>query len=83
MIEQNENEELEIKKWIEERNKKVKNYQKRLINVTKVRDYIKQKKCEVSDETIEAIENKLREIIDKAIFRTKSNKRITVRPHDL
>lgn len=73
----------DIKKIIEERNQKIKSYQKRIINVSKVRDYIKQNKCEVNEETIEAINDKLYEILDKAIYRTKSNKRITIRPHDL
>ncbi len=73
----------EIRKMIEERNQKVRSYQKRIINVSKVRNYIKQNKCEINEETIEAINNKLYEILDKAIYRTKANKRITIRPHDL
>jgi tRNA A22 N-methylase len=73
----------DIKKIIEERNKKIKEYQKRLINVSRVREYIKEKNCEINDETIDAINKKLYEIIDKAIYRTKANKRITIRPHDL
>jgi len=73
----------DIKKLIEERNKKIKEYQKRLINVSRVREYIKEKNCEINDETIDAINKKLYEIIDKAIYRTKANKRITIRPHDL
>lgn len=73
----------DIKKLIEERNKKIKEYQKRLINVSRVREYIKEKNCEINDETIDAINKKLYEIIDKAIYRTKANKRVTIRPHDL
>jgi tRNA A22 N-methylase len=73
----------DIKKIIEERNKKIKEYQKRLINVSRVREYIKEKNCEINDETIDAINKKLYEIIDKAIYRTKANKRVTIRPHDL
>ena len=73
----------DIDKLIEERNNKVRNYQKRLINVSRLRDYIKQKKCEITDETIDAIERKLHEMIDNAVHRTKSNKRITIRPYDL
>ena len=73
----------DIDKLIQERNDRVRNYQKRLINVSRLRDYIKQKKCEITDETIEAIERKLHEMIDNAIYRTKSNKRITIRPYDL
>ncbi|MCX7811419.1 MAG: hypothetical protein N2247_10945 [Leptospiraceae bacterium] len=73
----------DIDKLIEERNNRVRNYQKRLINVSRLRDYIKQKKCEITDETIDAIESKLHEMIDNAIYRTKSNKRVTIRPYDL
>jgi histone H3/H4 len=73
----------DIDKLIEERNNRVRNYQKRLINVSRLRDYIKQKKCEITDETIDAIERKLHEMIDNAIYRTKSNKRVTIRPYDL
>lgn len=73
----------DIDKLIEERNNRVRNYQKRLINVSRLRDYIKQKKCEITDETIDAIESKLHEMIDYAIYRTKSNKRVTIRPYDL
>jgi histone H3/H4 len=73
----------DIDKLIEERNNRVRNYQKRLINVSRLRDYIKLKKCEITDETIDAIERKLHEMIDNAIYRTKSNKRVTIRPYDL
>ncbi len=78
-----EEEKFEIKKMVEERNKKIQESQKRLINVSRIREYIKKQKCEINEETIEAINNKLYEILDKAIFRTKSNKRITIRPYDL
>ncbi len=81
MNQQNDADDLD--KLIQERNNRVRNYQKRLINVSRLRDYIKQKKCEITDETIDAIENKLHEMIDNAIYRTKSNKRITIRPYDL
>jgi len=59
----------DIDKLIEERNNKVRNYQKRLINVSRLRDYIKQKKCEITDETIDAIERKLHEMIDNAVHK--------------
>ncbi|MCS7205537.1 MAG: hypothetical protein NZ853_07555 [Leptospiraceae bacterium] len=73
----------ELKKFIEERNEKVRKERKRLINVSRIKDYIRKQKCEISEETIDAIDRKVYELINQAIYRTKANKRITIRPHDL
>lgn len=73
----------ELQQLIEERNNRVRQSKKRLIHVARVKNYIRSHQCEINEETIEAIDRKLYEIIDAAIKRTKSNKRKTLRPYDL
>ncbi len=80
---ENEAKEISIDDLIHQRNRRKKKERTNFINVSKIKDYIKQKNCEISIETLDAINEKVRQIIDEAIFRTRSNKRITVRPYDL
>jgi len=53
-----------------------------LIVVSKAREYIKSKGCIVSQDAIGELNNKVYELLDSAIQRTKDNKRTTLRPHD-
>lgn len=54
-----------------------------LVIASKVKAYIKSKKCQTSGETIGALSNSIRKIIDAAVERTKANRRSTVKPQDL
>lgn len=54
-----------------------------LVIASKVKAYIKSKKCQTSGETIGALSNAVRKIIDAAVERTKANRRSTVKPQDL
>ncbi|MBN2590664.1 MAG: hypothetical protein JXA96_12445 [Sedimentisphaerales bacterium] len=54
-----------------------------LIVASKVKAYIKSKKMMTSSETLEPISDKVYEILDAAIARTKANRRSTVKPQDL
>lgn len=53
-----------------------------LIVASKTKAYIKGQGCNMSGEAIEALNQKLYDLIDQAVARTKENKRQTVRPHD-
>ncbi len=52
---------------------------------SKVRDYIKSKDCYTSGELIDgpALNNAIKELLDKAIDRAKANNRKTVQERDL
>jgi ribosomal protein L22 len=54
-----------------------------LVVVSKVKDYIKSKKCMTSGDLPAALSEEVYALLDKAIARAKSNKRSTVRPDDL
>lgn len=54
-----------------------------LVIASKVKGYIKSKKCQTSGETIGALSNAVRKILDAAVERTKANRRSTVKPQDL
>lgn len=54
-----------------------------LVVASKVKDYIKSKKCMTSADSIAAISDKVYALLDDAIARTKANKRSTVKPQDL
>ena len=54
-----------------------------LVVGSKVRDYLRSKKCMVSGELVENLSNEVYSLLDKAVNRTKANKRSTVRPQDL
>ena len=53
-----------------------------LVVGSKVKGYIRSKKCMVSGDLIEAVSGQVYDLLDKAIARTKANKRSTVRPQD-
>ncbi len=54
-----------------------------LVIGSKIKAYIKTKGLMCSGDLAEAVSNLVREALDKAAERTQSNKRSTVRPHDL
>lgn len=49
---------------------------------TRVRSYIAAQGLKVADDAVDELGNRVREMVDEAIGRTKANKRLTVRPHD-
>jgi hypothetical protein len=54
-----------------------------LVVASKVRAYLKGKGCMVSGELIDALNDSVAELLDKAAARTKANKRATVKAADL
>ena len=54
-----------------------------LIVASKVKAYIKSKKMMTSSEALGAISDKVYDLIDAAIVRTKANRRSTVKAQDL
>jgi len=54
-----------------------------LIVASKVKAYIKSKKMMTSSDALGAISDKVYRMLDDAIDRTKTNRRTTVKPHDL
>ncbi|MBX7148550.1 hypothetical protein K1X76_05645 [bacterium] len=54
-----------------------------LVVASKVKAYIKSKKCQTSGDAIGAISNAVYAAIDRAIERTKANRRSTVKPQDI
>ena len=54
-----------------------------LVVASKVRSYIKSKKCMTSSDAIDAISKKDYALLDCAVERTKANRRSTVKPQDL
>ena len=54
-----------------------------LIVASKVKAYIKSKKMMTSSESLEAISDKVYNLLDAAIVRTKANRRSTVKAQDL
>jgi len=54
-----------------------------LVVASKVRSYIKSKKCMTSSDAIDAISKKVYALLDCAVERTKANRRSTVKPQDL
>jgi histone H3/H4 len=50
---------------------------------SRVRAYVSQHDLKLSEEALETLNRRVQELIDQAIERTKANKRLTVRPHDL
>jgi hypothetical protein len=54
-----------------------------LVVASKVRAYIKSKKMMTSSDSLEAINDKIYCLLDKATERTKANRRSTVKPQDL
>jgi len=54
-----------------------------LIVASKVKAYIKSKKMMTSAEALGAISDKVYQMLDDAITRTKTNRRTTIKAHDL
>jgi len=54
-----------------------------LVVASKVKEFIKSKKCMTSGDLPEALSTELYSLLDKAVKRCQSNKRSTVRPGDL
>lgn len=54
-----------------------------LIVASKTKAFIKSKGCMLSSDAIETINNKVHELLENAVERTKANKRSTLRPQDL
>ena len=54
-----------------------------LVVVSKVKDYVKSKGFMTSAEAVPALSEKVYELINKAIERTKENGRQTIKPQDL
>ena len=54
-----------------------------LVVASKVKAYVKGKKMMTSADSIDALSCHVYDMLDKAIARTKANKRSTVKPQDL
>lgn len=54
-----------------------------LVVASKVKDYIKSEGLQSSSEVIPALSERIYDLLDGAMERTKSNGRATVRPYDL
>ena len=54
-----------------------------LVVASKVKDYIKGSGLQSSGEVVPALSERIYELLDVAMERTKTNGRATVRPHDL
>jgi histone H3/H4 len=54
-----------------------------LVVVSKVKDYVKGKGCQTSETAVEALSDAVRELLDKAVARSKDNGRQTVKDRDI
>ena len=54
-----------------------------LIVASKIKGYIKSKKMMTSSDALAAISQKVYDMLDCAVIRTKANRRSTVKAHDL
>ena len=54
-----------------------------LVVGSKVRAFIRSKKCLVSGDLLEAVSDSVYAALEKAVVRCKANKRSTVRPYDV
>jgi len=54
-----------------------------LIVASKVKAYVKGKKMMTSSDALGALSDRVYDMLDKAIERTKANRRSTVKPQDL
>ena len=50
---------------------------------SKVKDVVREAECQSSGDLIEAISDKVHDLLEAAIARAKANGRATVRPYDL
>ncbi|MBI3395040.1 MAG: hypothetical protein HY042_04325 [Spirochaetia bacterium] len=53
-----------------------------ILVASKTKAYIKSKGCIVSSDAVDELNNKVHELIDNAVKRTKENKRSTLRSYD-
>lgn len=53
-----------------------------ILVASKTKEYIKSKQCIVSSDALEELNNKVHDLIDAAVKRTKDNKRSTLRAYD-
>jgi hypothetical protein len=63
--------------------KKAANAKDPLVVASKVKNYVRSKKMMTSTDAVAAISDKIYEMLDVAIERCRSNKRSTLKPHDL
>lgn len=63
--------------------KAVKKSKEVLVVASKVKAYVKSKKMMTSSDAIAALSDKVYDMLDDAIERTKANRRSTVKPQDL
>jgi len=54
-----------------------------LVVASKVRNYLKSKGVKMSGEMVDGLNKKVKSLLDMAVERTKSNKRSTVKSHDV
>jgi len=54
-----------------------------LVVGSKVKGYLKSKGMKTAGDTLAAVSDKVYDMLDAAVARTKANKRATVRPQDL
>jgi uncharacterized protein YfcZ (UPF0381/DUF406 family) len=54
-----------------------------VVVASKIKDVIKESGCQSSGDLVEAISDKVHEMIETATERAKQNSRATVRPYDL
>lgn len=54
-----------------------------LVVVSKIKDYVKEKGFRTSETAVDALSNAVRELLDKAIARSKDNGRQTVKDSDI
>jgi hypothetical protein len=63
--------------------KKITSSKEALVVASKVKNYVRSKKMMTSTDAVAAISDKVYEMLDVAIERCRSNKRSTLKPHDL
>jgi histone H3/H4 len=54
-----------------------------VVVASKIKDAVKESGCQSSGDLVEAISEKVHEILDAAVERARQNGRATVRPYDL
>jgi hypothetical protein len=54
-----------------------------LVVGSKMKDVVRSAGCQSSGDLIEAVSNKVHDLLEAAVRRAKDNKRATVRPYDL
>ncbi len=54
-----------------------------LVVRSKVKDYVKGKKCRMSEDAVAAVSAAVKGLLDKAVVRAKANKRQTLKDSDV